>query len=225
VRPVRGAGRAGLSARLCQTGARCPNRSVAAIIEEMSSSGYQPYGAPPPPPRRRRPSAWWFVLAVGLMVAGVAVGVTILVLTVKAFTETDATIDADGQPHRVSVETDMERIVWVDDDEPASCAIVDVESGEEVTYTGSPDASYTKDSRGRSWEGDRTFDPGSGDLEVTCDATGGPIQIGPAPEFKDFFGGIALGIFLPFFLGGVGFLMLIVVGVLYATGRPRKEPA
>jgi hypothetical protein len=165
------------------------------------------------------------VVAVGLMVVGVAVGVTVLVLTIKAFTETDATIDADGQPHRVSVETDRDRIIWVDDDEPASCTIVDTGTGAEVTYTGSPDASYTKDTGGRNWEGDRTFDPGSGELEVTCDEAGGPIQVGPAPQFRDFFGGIAIGIFLPFFLGGIGFLMLIVVGVLFATGRPRKDAA
>ncbi|HET9422909.1 MAG TPA: hypothetical protein VFO49_17345, partial [Nocardioides sp.] len=86
----------------------------------MSTPAYQPYGAPPPPPRRRRPSAWWFVLAVGLMIAGIAVGVTVLVLTIKSFTETDATIDADGQPHRISVETDGDRMVWIDDDEPPS---------------------------------------------------------------------------------------------------------
>lgn len=189
----------------------------------VSTPGYQPYGAPPPPPQRRRPSAWWFVLAAGLMVAGVAVGVTILVLTVKSFTETDATIPADGQPHQVSVDTDQDRIVWIDDDEPPSCTIVDLETGREVTYTGGADASYTKSNGSGDWEGDQTFDPGSGELEVTCEEAGGPIQIGPAPEFKEFFGGIAIGIFVPFFLGGVGFLMLIVVGVLFATGRPRHQ--
>jgi hypothetical protein len=163
------------------------------------------------------------VLAVGLMIAGLAIGVTVLVLTIKSFTETDATIAADGQPHTISVDTDRDRMVWVDDDEPPSCTIIDVETGQEVRYTGSPDASYTKSSGSRDWEGDETFDPGSGDLEITCDAAGGPIQIGPAPEFGEFFGGIALGIFLPFFLGGVGFLMLVVVGILFATGRPRRE--
>ncbi len=189
----------------------------------MSTPGYQPYGAPPPPPQRRRPSAWWFVLAAGLMVAGVAVGVTVLVLTVKSFTETDATIAADGQPHTISVDTDRDRMIWIDDDEPPSCTIIDVETGEEVRSTGSPDASYTKGGGSRDWEGDETFDPGSGELEITCEEAGGPIQIGPAPEFGEFFGGLALGIFLPFFLGGVGFLMLIVVGILFATGRPRHS--
>jgi hypothetical protein len=165
------------------------------------------------------------VLAVGLMLVGVAVGATVLVLTIKGFTETDATIEADGQTHRISVETDRDRMVWIDQFDQGDCTIVDVETGEEVEYTGTPDATYTKYTDGVEFLGDRTFDPGSGDLEVTCAETGGPIQIGPAPQFGEFFGGIALGIFLPFFLGGVGFLMLIVLGVLFATGRPRRDPA
>ncbi len=94
-----------------------------------------------------------------------------------------------------------------------------------MSYTGTPDATYTKSSGGDEWLGDRTFDPGSGELEVTCSEAGGPIQIGPAPDFGNFFGGLAIGIFLPFFLGGIGFLMLIVLGVLFATGRPRRGPA
>ena len=159
-----------------------------------------------------------------MILAGVAVGVTVLVLTIKGFTETDATVPADGQPHQVSVDTNEERMVWIHDAEPPSCTIVDTETGDEVSYTGAPDATYTKSSGGGEWLGDRTFDPGSGELEVTCSEAGGPIQIGPAPDFGNFFGGLALGIFLPFFLGGIGFLLLIVLGVLFATGRPRRDP-
>jgi hypothetical protein len=191
----------------------------------MSTPGYPAYGAPPPPPGRRRPSAWWFVAAAGLMVAGVAVGVTVLVLTVKGFTGTDATIDVDGRPHTVSVPTDGDRMLWVVEGvtEP-SCEIVDLESGDRISME-DPDASYNRDfgSPGDQ-RGAWVFDPGSGRLEVTCSpplAT--VVEIGPAPKFREFFGTIALGIFLPFFLGGVGFLMLIIVGVLFATGRPRKE--
>ena len=189
----------------------------------VSFPGYQPYAAPPPPPRRRRPSAWWFVLAVGLMVAGIAVGVTILVLTIKGFTETDATVAADGRPHSVSVESDEERMVWIDTSEAAGLhdrRHRDRRRGQLHRHTRRV---VRRSSGGQDWVGDRTFDPGSGDLEVTCEEAGGPIQIGPAPQFKEFFGGIAIGIFVPFVLGGIGFLMLIVVVILFATGRPRKE--
>jgi hypothetical protein len=86
-------------------------------------------------------------------------------------------------------------------------------------------AAYTKSSGRREWEGDATFDPGSGVLEVTCAQDGGPIQIGPAPEFGALVGGLAAGILIPLLFGVVGFVMLIVVAVLYATGRPRDVPA
>lgn len=192
----------------------------------MSHPPQPPYGAPPPylpPPRpkRRRPSGWWFVVGAVLMVTGIAVGITVIVLTVKGFTETDATIRADGQPVRISVATDRDRMVWNHPGEPDACTIVDVESGAEVTTSG-PGASFTKSGGSGSWEGVRTFDPGSGELEITCPETGGEIQVGPAPEFGSFFGGIAAGILIPLLLGGGGFVMLIVVGVLYATGEKRR---
>ena len=59
-----------------------------------------------PVPSRRRPSGWWFVVAVGLMLAGVAVGVLLVVQSVRAFVDVDATVPADGQVHEVSVPTD-----------------------------------------------------------------------------------------------------------------------
>lgn len=182
-----------------------------------------PYGAPPPP-KRRRPSKWWFAVAGGLVVLALAIGITSIVLTVKAFAETDATVEADGTAHRVTVGTERDRLVWVHRDSPATaCSIIDTATGEPVQDTGAPGATYTKDFGGQGWVGDRTFDPGSGDLEVTCPEAGGPIQIGPEPEFGRFFGGILIGILVPLLLGGLGFVMLLVVTVLYATGRPRAS--
>lgn len=162
------------------------------------------------------------MVGAGLVVAAVAIGVFLFVTTIQAFIHTDAEIPADGQPHRVSVDTDGDRMVWVIDVERPDCTIIDVETGDPVVATGNPIAEYTKSSDGEEWLGDYTIDPGSGDLEVTCQQTGGPIQIGPAPQFGDFFGSIALAIVVPLLLGGAGFLVLIVVGVLYATGRPRS---
>ena len=195
--------------------------------DRVSTPQYPLYGGPPPPPGRRRPSGWWFVLAGGLIVAGVAVGVTLLVLTVRGFLATDATIDVDGRPHPVTVPTDDDRILWFDESvrEP-KCEIVDVATGTKVRLH-DPDASYRRDfgSAGDQY-GAWTFDPGSGDLEVTCSPElRTVVEIGPAPDFGNFFGGLALGLFLPFFLGGIGVVMLIVLGVLFATGRPRKDPA
>lgn len=192
---------------------------------------YGPYQPPPvypayqkPVPSRRRPSAWWFVVAGLLMLAGLAVGVLLIVQTIQAFTEVDATIQADGETHTVTVDADQDRMVWIHPDAPQTCSIVDAASGEDVEVE-DVSASYTKDVGSGEWEGVSRFDPGSGDLEVTCNPTGGEIQIGPAPEFGAFFGGLAAGILVPLVLGGGGFVLLVVIGILYATGRPRNVPA
>ena len=192
----------------------------------MSTPQYPPYGGPPPPPKRRRPSAWWFVLAGGLIVAGVAIGITVLVLTVRGFLATDATIEVDGQPHTVTVPTDGDRILWFDSQvSDPTCEVVDTESGDRLRLH-DPDADFTRSDSEIDQHGAYTFDPGSGELQVTCSpALPTVVEIGPSPDFGSFFGGLAIGIFLPFFLGGIGFLMLIVVGVLFATGRPRTDPA
>jgi hypothetical protein len=188
----------------------------------VTTPPYPQYAGPPPPHQRRRPSGWWFVVGAGLVLAGVAIGVFLFVTTIQALNSTDAEVPADGRPHRVSVDTDGDRMVWVIDLQRPDCTIVDVETGDPVVATGNPIAEYTKTSDGEEWLGDYTIDPGSGDLEVTCQETGGPIQIGPAPQFGDFFGSIALAILIPLLLGGGGVLLLIVVGVLYATGAPRR---
>jgi hypothetical protein len=192
----------------------------------------QPYQPPPiypayqkPVPSRRRPSAWWFVVAGLMMLAGVAIGVLLIVQAVRGFIETDATIQPDGQTHSIVVDTDQDRMVWIDPFEQPVCTIVDAETGTEVEQEGIGNTEYTKSSGGREWTGDTTFDPGSGRLEVTCDASGGPIQIGPTVELGAFVGGLVAGILIPLALGGSGFVLLIVIGVLYATGRPRNVPA
>lgn len=191
-------------------------------------SNPQPPYLPPayqkPVPSRRRPSGWWFALAAGLMVAGIVVGVLLVVQSVRAFTEVDTTIDPDGQVRVVSVATDRDRMVWVRPGQPASCTLVDTATGEQIATRGLG-ATYTKSGGSGSWEGAGRFDPGSGDLEVTCDPSGGPLQIGPAPEIGSFVGGLAAGILLALLLGGGGFVLLVVLVILFATGRPRDVPA
>jgi hypothetical protein len=189
----------------------------------VSTPAYPPYGVPAPPPKRRRPSRWWFVLAAGLIGAAVAIGVTVLVLTLRGFLATDATVDIDGKPHSVTVGTNGDRILWFDrDTTDPTCTITDEEDGDEIELH-DPDASYTRDFGSGEQYGAWTFDPGSGHLEVTCTPElQDVVEIGPSPDFGSFFGGLAIGILVPLLLGGTGFVMLIVVAVLYATGRPRN---
>ena len=175
-------------------------------------------------PSRRRPSGWWFVVAVGLMLAGVAVGVLLVVQSVRAFVDVDATVPADGQVHEVSVPTDRDRMIWAHPGQPPACTLTDAATGAELGL-GGLGATYTKSAGSGSWEGTHRFDPGSGDLEVACAPTGSEIQIAPAPDFGSVFGGLAAGILLALLLGGGGFVLLIVLVILFATGRPRNVPA
>ena len=197
----------------------------------MSQDPTPPYGAPPPPPyaaplapqppRRRRPSGWWFVVGGGLILAGIAIGVGLFVWTVKGFVKTDATVRADGRPHIVLLEPEEQKMLWVHEYDAARCSIVDRATGDEVAY--SPvSGSLTRSTGGDEWVGDRRFDSGSGQLEVTCNRSGGPAQIGPAPRVGAFVGGILAMILIPLALGGMGLVVLIVTGVRFATGEPRK---
>ena len=202
---MRGAGRAGLSPELCQT------EAVVSESEGPGNTGSVSFARLPALRRAataadgaggRAPGGSW--LAVGLMVAGVAVGVTILVLTIKGFTETDATV-AGGRPAARRVRGRRTRSAWSGSTPPGrrDCTIVDAETGDEVElHRHTRRVVRARASGGQDWVGDRTFDPGSGDLEVTCEEAGGPIQIGPAPEFEEFFGGLAIGILVPLVLGG-----------------------
>lgn len=159
------------------------------------------------------------------MVAGVAIGVLLIVQTVRVFVDVDATIEPDGETHSIVVDTDRDRMVWIHTSDQPVCTIVDAEDGTDIQPQVLHNAEFTKSSGGREWTGDSTFDPGSGQLEVTCDASGGPIQIGPTVGIGKFFGGLAAGILIPLVLGGGGFVLLIVIVILYATGRPRNLPA
>lgn len=183
-----------------------------------------PYGVPlpPPPPRRPRPSGWWFVVGGGLILAGIAIGIGLFVWTLKGFLETDATVPADGRQHAVSVGTDGDRMLWVHPFDRADCTIADRATGQEVTY--SPvTGSFTRSSGSSGeWVADRRFDPGSGDLIVMCTPKGGPVEIGPAPEIGTFVGGIFATILAPVLLGAAGLIVLIVTGVKFANGAPRR---
>ncbi len=151
-----------------------------------------PYGAPvpPPPPRRPRPSRWWFAVGGGLILAGVALGVGLFVWTIKGFLDIDSTVPADGRAHIVLLEPGEQKMLWVHEYDAARCSIVDRATGTDVDF--SPVAgTFTRGTGGGDWVGDRRFDSGSGQLDVTCARSGGPAQIGPTPGIGTFVGGIS----------------------------------
>ena len=70
----------------------------------------------------------------------------------------------------------------------------------------------------------RTFDPGSGNLDITCAGEPGTeIEIGPAPSLTGLVGGILAAVGIPLLLGGAGFLIVVITGILFATRPPRPR--
>ncbi|GAB3782832.1 hypothetical protein GCM10027601_14060 [Nocardioides ungokensis] len=164
----------------------------------------------------------------GLVLAGLAIGVGLFVWTLRGFLDTEATVPADGRPHAVSVGTDGDRMLWGHDGVPnrADCLVRDRATGRNVVPSPVGGSFSRSDSSG-TWVGLLRFDAGSGRLEVTCTRSAGEeFQIGAAPDFAAFVGGILATVLVPLVLGGIGLVVLIVTGVLFATGGPRKpQPA
>ncbi len=185
--------------------------------------GARPAAPPPPAPRRRRPSGWWFALGGTLLVAALVTFVALFAWTLAGFLDTDATVRADGQPTTVRLEGDDRRMLWLDDDLDQSCDLVDPATGQPVA-TRPVSGSFTRADGAEEWTGLLTFAPGSGTVEVTC-VGAGSVLVGPAPAIGSFVGGLLATILVPLFLGGCGLVVLIVTGVLFATGRPRQDPA
>lgn len=172
----------------------------------------------------RRPSRWWFALGGGLLILALATVVIAIVFFASAlvgFLKVDATVPDDGQAHALRVPTDPDRMLWAENG-IADCEIRDADTGRAISVRPvSADLQRGNDSG--SWRVVGRFDPGSGNLTVQC--TGGRAQIGPATQITHFLLDAALLVLVPTILGLLGLASLIITGVLYATGRPRNQPA
>lgn len=188
-------------------------------------SGYPP--GQPPRPQKYRPSWAWFLVGAALIMVGLAAGVGLFIWTLSAFFTTDARVPTDGEPHLVTVDTDGDRMLWRDDDvfDPG-CRVVDRATGEEIDLR-PVTSQITRDFGDGEWTAAARFDPGSGDLEVTCapstadEDAATEVEIGPAPSVGGLVGGLIATIAVPGLLGLFGLATLIVTGVLWAT-RPAR---
>lgn len=195
-------------------------------------SGYPP--GQPPLPTKYRPSGWWFVLGGGLIVAAFVAAVGLFICTLWPLIDTDATVPADGQTHRVTVGTDGDRMLWRDSDlfDP-DCQVIDSGTGQPVDLR-PVTSQFTRDFGEGEWTAAYRFDPGSGQLDVTCASApdiesdadwemgwGSEVQIGPAPQVGTFVGGLIATIAVPTLLGLFGLATLIVTGVLWSS-RPAR---
>lgn len=182
------------------------------------------YGGGPAPRRRTRPSARWFVVAAVLLVLGAGLAISSIVLSVAAFSRVEARVPADGVTRTLQVEPDTAYLLWTRPTQAARCDVVDGASHTELPLASLGATSYSRDFGGGPWEGAATFVAESPTVEVTCSPGGSATEIGEKPRIHTLVGGILLGLVLPILLAVGAVIMLIVVGVLYATGaKPQHQ--
>jgi hypothetical protein len=174
-----------------------------------------PYGSPPP--RRQRPRKVWFVIGGVLVVLAPLIFVGSLFLVLRPLMDEDAVFAADGRPHQVDLPAGEERALFSESGQ-VDCTIVDG-NDEQVGYR-SPGGDFTYN----EWTAFARFDTADGDLTFTCEGfdPDDRVRIAQLPDLGGFVGGILAGILLPILLGLTGLVMLVVTGVLYATGAPRQ---
>lgn len=217
-----------------------PSDSVAAGWGHNGPVSYQqpPYGQPypgqpypgqphpgagfPGPPRRRRPSAWWWLVPIALFVAAAVIGGLLFWRTLSGALETDATVAVDGIPHQVNVATDGDRLIYVRSGGASpSCTVIDLASGQPINVR-DVNATITRSNADGEWRAAHRFDPGSGNLTVTCSgSSGGTAQIGPDLG-SGFVGGLLATIGVPLVLGGLGVIVGLVLLVRTISGAPRR---
>ena len=178
--------------------------------------------APAPAPAKPPPSWWWLVGPLVLVVAAVVVFVVMLVSTVGAVTQVDARVPVDGEPHRVTVPVDGDRMLYAEmDTGEVPCRITDTDGREIVQSDYWGDVTLERD--GRTWSALTTFDPGDGEIVVTCteqpDWRSSTVLVSPSVEFPDMVAAIAGTVVAPMALGGAGVLWGVVLVVLVVTRR------
>ena len=178
--------------------------------------------------KRSRPSMWWLlgpavVFVITLVVSG------FMFVRLLGLTSTDAVVPVDGATHSVQVESEDDRMIWVDRDDPTpDCEVRDATSGasvelHRVTMKTVRDGG-TGDESGR-WQ----FDPGSGELEVSCSGgtVGGSAAIGPAVSGKTMLTDFApwFGLAMLLSVVWIGWLVVLVIKLVKKPVEPSPPPA
>ena len=180
--------------------------------------GQPPWGSPPPP-RRKRPRIIWFFIGGTLLVLAPIVFVGALFTVLRPLSQEDAVFAARDSPVQLDLAAGEERALFTDSGASADCSAVDG-SGEAVAFR-----PVTGEFTYNEWTAVARFDTGDGQVTITCAelAPGSELRIAQLPSTGSFVAGIVIGIVAPLLLGGIGLLVLIVTGVLYAKGAPRNE--
>ena len=169
---------------------------------------------------------WWLlgpatVFVITLVVSG------FMFLRLLDLGRTDAVVPVDGASHNVQVESDSDRMIWLDLDAPTPECVVREASGKRVELRRVV-ITTTRDIGTGSQSGRWQFDPGSGDLEVTCSggAVGSSADIGPALTFRtmltDFAPWFVLAMLLS--LVWIGWLVVLVIKLAKKPMEPPPAP-
>lgn len=161
-------------------------------------------------------------MGIALLGAAGIVGIGLFGWTLVGFLRTEVSVAADGSPHRVTVGVDGDRFLWMRDGAQGDCALRDEVTKLEIDLR-PVNGTYTRTVNGVGWAAVARFDPGSGQLVVTCTGSAGTVQIGPASSVGRFVGGILGAILIPLVLAGAGLTVLMVTGILFLTRPPRPR--
>jgi len=171
---------------------------------------------------------WWLAgPAVVFLITMVPVG--FMVLRLVELDRTDAVIPLDGATHEVRVEGDGERMIWVDlDASTPECDVRDARSRDPVELH-RVSLKTVREGENGDESGRWQFDPGSGDIEISCSGgtVGGSAAIGPAVSGK-----IMLTSFVPWLLLAmvlsavwIGWLVVLVVKLAKKPVEMTPPPA
>jgi hypothetical protein len=171
---------------------------------------------------------WWLAGPAVVFLLTMA-AVAFMVVRLVELGRTDAVVPVDGATHSVQVESEDERMIWVDLSTPTpDCDVRDANSGQPVELhrvnMKTVREGETGDESGR-WQ----FDPVGGELEVSCSGgtIGGSAAIGPAVSGK-----IMLTDFAPWFVLAmvlsavwIGWLVVLVIKLAKKPVEPTPPPA
>lgn len=174
-----------------------------------------PSAYPPQPVAKRRPSWVWFLVGGVLMMAGAVLAVVVLATFGIDVDRDDALFTASGT-HDVIVPAHVRRGIFVVESDPNPQCNVTHTDGTRIDLE-PPSSDYTYD----EWMVVLEFDTGDGRLRFQChDGADARIRIAMVPDRHDFVRVGILGAAVPAALGGIGFLVVLVTGILWYTRRP-----
>jgi hypothetical protein len=182
---------------------------------------YQPHSAypsayPPQPVQKKRPSWVWFLVGGVIMAVGAVVAVVTLARFGIDLDRDDAVFEAKGS-HVVEVPAHTRRGIFLVPTDPIPHCAVTHTDGTSIDLE-PPASRFEYD----EWEAEVVFDTGDGMLRFRC--RGGAdslIRIAVVPERGDYVRVGILGVAVPLGLGGIGFLVVLVTGILWFARRPR----